>query len=162
MAARWVRPAAVAALFVAFGAAAGCTQAGGAAPPAPAAEEPLLLLDDAAVPEAHEGADNSRCRVCHLDLAREELAATHARAEIGCAGCHGESDAHIADESWSWGGEGTAPERMFPRAAIIGFCLGCHPRDKLSGGNHAADLDGKTCTDCHGRHRLLARRCVWK
>ncbi len=165
--------AAVAALIVAFAAAAGCTQAGVAAPApedaplllddAPAPEDAPLLLDDATAPEAHEGADNRRCRVCHLDLSQEELAVTHARADIGCAGCHGESDAHIADESWGSGGNGTAPDRMFPRHAIIELCLGCHRRDKLSAGNHAAaDMEGKVCTDCHGAHRMPLRRCVWK
>lgn len=154
--------AAAAAIIVAFGAAAGCTQAGVAAP-APPPEEALLLLEDESVPEPLDGADNSRCRVCHLDLSQEELAVTHARADIGCAGCHGESDAHIADESWSWGGKGTAPERMFPRPAIIEFCAECHARDALTPGNHAAaDMEGKVCTDCHGAHRMPVRRCTWK
>ena len=34
---------------------------------------------------------------------QEELAVTHAREEIGCAQCHGDSDAHIADESCATG-----------------------------------------------------------
>ncbi|HAK94429.1 MAG TPA: hypothetical protein DCM87_05370 [Planctomycetes bacterium] len=170
---RWMTLGAVAALIGMVAAAAGCRQAGVAAPPpgetplrlddAPPGEEALLLLDDARAPEMHEGADNSRCRVCHLDLSQEELAVTHARADIGCAGCHGESDAHIADESWGSGGNGTAPERMFPRPAIVDFCSGCHRADKLSAGNHAAaGMEGKVCTDCHGAHRMPVRRCKWK
>ncbi len=159
----WTRLAVAAALAGALGVAAGCTQAGVTASAPPAEEAPLLLDEDAGDhSEAQAGADNSRCRVCHLDLAREELAVAHARADMGCAGCHGESDAHIADESWSWGGEGTAPERMFPRPTIIEFCLGCHSRDKLSGGDHPDDPDRKVCTDCHGAHRMPVRRCKWR
>jgi hypothetical protein len=149
-------------LLGAFVAAASCTQAPQAAP-APAREEAPLLLDDAPAAAAVVGADNSRCQVCHANLSQEELAVTHARANIGCAGCHGECDAHIADESWGSGGNGTAPERMFVRTAIGELCLGCHAKDKLSADNHSDLADGaKVCTDCHGKHRLHLRRCVWK
>ncbi len=86
-------------------------------------DEPLLLDDDPASSEKpRKGADNSRCFVCHINYVKEELAVDHALADIGCAKCHGVSDAHIADESWADGGNGTAPEIMYPRPKINPFC----------------------------------------
>ena len=138
-------------------------------PPKPASKgKPLLLLDDDAEskPSAKAGADNSRCEVCHLNLATEQLAVTHAKAGIGCAKCHGACDAHIADESWASGGNGTAPDLMYPRAKINPFCTTCHAREKLDKDAHKeflADTTGKpACTDCHGKHRLVKRKCKWK
>ena len=88
----------------------------------------MLLLDDAPPTNSPTAkmADNTRCQVCHLNLAFEEMTLTHARAEIGCAKCHGASDRHIADESWASGGTGTPPETMYPKYRIHGFCRDCH------------------------------------
>jgi hypothetical protein len=131
-------------------------------------EEPLLLLDE--VPEAvnndPDAADNTRCGVCHLNLIEEELAFTHARAGIGCAECHGPSDAHIADESWASGGNGTAPDIMFTKSEINSGCLDCH-EDLAEGTEHglvllAAPNSEEHCTDCHGEHRIVNRKCSWK
>jgi len=129
------------------------------------ADEPLLLLDDG--PSAGEaGADNSRCHVCHMNYFQEDVAVIHARAYIGCADCHGESDAHIADESWASGGNGTPPEIMYPREKVNTFCMGCHPKNTIAGPQHTAVFAGKPeenrCTDCHGEHRLAHRVCKWK
>jgi len=130
--------------------------------------EPLLLLEDEPVNVGITGqtADNSRCHVCHVNLAEEELAASHARAGIGCAKCHGESDAHIADESWASGGNGTAPEIMFLPAQIKPACMNCHTREKIDNQDHREFLDKansrEVCTDCHGKHRLPSRKCKWK
>jgi hypothetical protein len=97
---------------------------------------------------------------------QEDIAARHARANIGCANCHGNCDAHIADESWASGGNGTAPGIMYPREKVNPFCMGCHPKDKMPAARHAAFLAGAAketyCTDCHGKHRLAQRRCKWK
>jgi len=75
-------------------------------------------------------------------------------------------DAHIADESWASGGNGTPPGILFTRDKIDPFCLGCHAKEKLSAARHAAFLAGtvaqKYCTDCHGQHRLAKRKCKWK
>lgn len=143
-------------------------------------EKPPLLLNDGteakppAAPVAdksdclacHPVADNSRCLVCHLNYAEEELAVAHARARIGCAKCHGGSDAHIADESWASGENGTAPDIMYLREKINPFCMGCHPKAKIDTASHKALLAGtsekKHCTDCHGKHRLAVRKCKWK
>jgi hypothetical protein len=132
------------------------------------APEPLLLDSGENTPATLAGpaADNSRCLVCHLNYALEDIAARHARANIGCANCHGNCDAHIADESWASGGNGTPPGIMYPREKINPFCMGCHAKDKLPAARHAAFLAGaaaeKYCTDCHGKHRLAQRKCKWK
>ncbi len=133
----------------------------------PAEPAPLLLQDE---PEngAQSGsaADNSRCFVCHVNYTQEKIAVTHAKAGIGCAKCHGASDAHIADESWASGGNGTAPDVMYPKDKIDASCMTCHARDKIDTPEHQGVLAGapgtKVCTDCHGSHRLPQRRCKWK
>lgn len=137
-------------------------------PPLLLDDEPLLLLDDGpdASTATEEGADNSRCFVCHLNYASDDLAVTHARAAIGCADCHGHSDAHIDDESWASGGNGTAPEIMYRLEEVNEFCMGCHSKGTIDTVQHTALFAGtseqKYCTDCHGDHRLDYRRCKWK
>jgi len=135
--------------------------------PKPSAQAPLLLEDEPADGTANgPSADNSRCFVCHVNYMQEEIAVTHAKAGISCAKCHGASDAHIADESWASGGNGTAPDIMYTRNKIDLSCMACHPKDKIDTPQHQevlADTPGeKVCTDCHGKHRLPQRRCKWK
>jgi hypothetical protein len=132
-------------------------------------DEPLLLLDDGEqefLPPSGPVADNSRCHVCHINYMQEDIAVIHARANIGCADCHGQGDAHIADESWASGGNGTAPDIMFVPAKINPFCMGCHTKDKIDTEQHkpffADSIKEKYCTDCHGDHRLTNRKCKWK
>jgi len=130
-------------------------------------DELLLLLDDQRDTEQSNGpqADNSRCFVCHINYMQEDIAVVHARANIGCADCHGQSDEHIADESWASGGNGTAPDTMFPKLKINPFCMGCHTKDKIDTDQHKplfANLEKMVCTDCHGSHRLEVRKCKWK
>ena len=137
-------------------------------PPLLLDDEPLLLLDDGPEEDlsSESMADNSRCFVCHVNYMQEEIAVTHARQDMGCAYCHGESDEHIADESWASGGNGTAPDIMYPREKINPFCMGCHTKDKIDTVQHkpvfAEGSDKKYCTDCHGEHRLTERKCKWK
>jgi len=130
-------------------------------------DEPLLLLDDESGVDQPDSpqADNSRCFVCHINYMQEDIALIHARANIGCADCHGQSDEHIADESWASGGNGTAPEIMYPRPKINTSCMGCHPKEKLDADEHKplfANFEKMVCTDCHGEHRLEVRKCKWK
>jgi len=132
-------------------------------------DEPLLLLDDSEeelAPPTGSVADNSRCFVCHFNYIQEDIAVTHARANMGCAHCHGECDEHIADESWASGGNGTAPDIMYPRPKINPFCMGCHQKDEIDTEQHkplfADTAEKKVCTDCHGKHRLEIRKCKWK
>ncbi len=128
--------------------------------------EPLLLLDEdtEAKPPVEGMADNSRCYVCHVNFAKEELVTTHARAKIGCPKCHGPSDAHIDDESWTWGGKGTPPDKMFLHAKVNPFCVTCHEMSKAEAEKclFPAMRDKKPCTDCHGKHHLAQRKCKWK
>lgn len=151
--------------------AAGLLTVGCARPPAAQTaldNEPLLLLDDSTdvVQSVDAGADNSRCFVCHVNYMQEVIAASHARANIGCKDCHGESDAHIADESWAWGGTGTAPDVMYLRAKINAACMTCHSKQKIQTEEHqvlfASTAGTKVCTDCHGSHRLTGRKCNWR
>jgi hypothetical protein len=126
----------------------------------------LLLLDDDPAPaSAKPLTDNSRCHVCHINFEREELSLKHAQANIGCAKCHGQSDAHIADESWASGGKVTAPDIMYPLEKINAACMTCHS-DKLDREKHKSFLAGsveqKYCTECHGKHRMANRKCKWK
>jgi len=131
-------------------------------------DEPLLLLDDGPDVDLSAGpvADNSRCFVCHMNYVQEDIAVIHARSNIGCADCHGNCDAHIADESWAWGGNGTPPGIMYRRPEINPFCMRCHPKDKIDTKQHkplfADTVEQKHCTDCHGGHRLAKRECKWK
>lgn len=137
-------------------------------------EKPLLLDEGEQVAKPGPGeADNSRCHVCHLNFATEELAVTHARGGIGCASCHGDCDAHIADESWASGGPGTPPGIMYPREKIDAACRKCHTshdapakavlkrwKERAASGTDIPDI---VCTDCHGRHRLKSelRKAWW-
>ena len=130
--------------------------------------EPHLLLEDNPV-ELSIGTMslNSRCFVCHMNYTKEDIAVIHARVNIGCAQCHGESDAHIDDESWSWGGKGTPPDIMYAPEKINPFCMGCHSKHKINTGRHrdvlaSKDPKHKSCTDCHGDHRLTRRQVEWK
>ena len=143
-------------------------------------DKPPLLLDDepGTNAPAGSGADNSRCQVCHLNFMQEALTLVHARTNIGCATCHGPSDAHIADESWASGGNGTAPDIIYRKSLSRFACLGCHNWVKLVESDqkktdlkdkpdHLAVLDGtnrekRFCTDCHGQHRMVNRKCKWK
>jgi hypothetical protein len=116
--------------------------------------EPPLLLEESTdtqelAPPSGPVADNSRCHVCHLNYAVEELAVVHGRANIGCEQCHGSSDAHCSDED-----NVTPPDIMFPMEKINSFCKSCHADAKLGGGK-------KYCTDCHGDHRLGHRTRRW-
>jgi len=128
-------------------------------------EEPLLLLeegnDEESIPPEGPIADNSRCYVCHINYAEEELAVIHARANISCEQCHGACDAHCADED-----NITPPDIMYPLEKINSFCMTCHPEDKIDIQPHEPLLTGtntekKYCTDCHGKHRLSYRTRKW-
>lgn len=130
--------------------------------PAPGDEEqPLLLLEDAGgeTPSVQTGADNSRCHVCHLNFAMEDLSVKHAAADVGCARCHGASDKHCSDED-----NITPPDIMFPRDGIIDACLNCHRQTLPLTAEHKPVLARKVkkvCTDCHGEHRLSHRTRRW-
>lgn len=129
-------------------------------------DAPLLLLEDTQaaddlLPATGPTADNSRCHVCHINYAEEELAVIHQRANISCEQCHGACDAHCSDED-----NVTPPDIIYPLAKVNPFCVGCHPRDKINTPQHKLLLAGTAtentyCTDCHGKHRLAYRTRKW-
>lgn len=146
-----------------------------------AGDKPLLLLDGPPplllegpedAPEDGAGADNSRCHVCHLNFALEEIAVTHAKQNVGCADCHGNCDAHIDDESWAFGGFSTPPGIMYPRETIDPACGKCHDTHDAPAREvllqwqkrcpQITDPSKIVCTDCHGRHRVNPKlRKAW-
>jgi hypothetical protein len=136
-------------------------------------EPPLLLLDEPGDdPKKPTGADNSRCHVCHLNFAMEEIAVRHAEEDIGCDECHGDCDAHIDDESWASGGPGTAPEIMYAPERIDSACGQCHDTHDVSAREvlerwqkrcrQIEEPSKIVCTDCHGHHRVNPKlRKAW-
>lgn len=107
-------------------------------------------------------ADNSRCFVCHMNYADEELTVTHQRANVGCTSCHGMCDDHCSDEAHL-----TPPDIMYRRGKINPACMKCHPaKDLQEAKEHQpllADPDAanQVCTDCHGDHGLETRQVRW-
>jgi len=131
-----------------------------------AEEEPPLLLKEpgeaekaANMPEGSV-ADNSRCHVCHMNYEEEELAVLHAKANVGCEDCHGDSTPHCSDED-----NITPPDIMYANEKNNPFCLKCHAGNKLSKMHKpflaGAATEKKYCTDCHGEHRLAYRTRRW-
>jgi hypothetical protein len=110
-------------------------------------------------------ADNSACYVCHVNYEHESLVVEHARENVGCVKCHGESIAHRNDED-----NITPPDIMFPTEAIDRNCVQCHEthdapaRKVLARWQERCPLkenpEDLVCTDCHGEHRLRFRT-VW-
>lgn len=89
----------------------------------------------------------------------EKLAVTHAKADVSCEDCHGPSDAHCSDED-----NITPPDKMFAKDKINPSCLHCHNDTIKKTDIHIAVLAGKldkSCTDCHGKHRMSHRTRKW-
>jgi len=111
-------------------------------------------------------ADNGACFVCHANYKAEPLALDHAKQKLGCAGCHGPSDAHCNDENNT-----TPPDTLFPADRIDPACRKCHATHDAPAAKVIArwrercptktDPATIVCTDCHGRHRLRVRTVRW-
>ena len=111
-------------------------------------------------------ADNQACFVCHANYDGEELAEQHAKANVGCADCHGASTAHRNDEN-----NITPPDRMYWAEAIDPGCVPCHGTHDAPARTVIArwqerslakkDVKEMVCTDCHGEHRLNRRSVRW-
>ncbi len=141
-------------------------------PPLVVDAETPLLLDDPPETESTRpaqpttGADNSACFVCHANYREEALAVRHARADVGCVACHGQSFAHRNDENNT-----TPPDKMIPADAIDKACRMCHTSHDVSAakvvmhwkrrGIDKNDAASIVCTDCHGEHRLKIRTVRW-
>ena len=132
-------------------------------------------IPNAPSPPATPIADNSRCFVCHANYEEKPLSVSHAKANIGCVRCHGNSSPHSTDEDGL-----TAPDRMYPKSHVRFNCLSCHDWVKLVDSDktkanrtdlpekpdHQAVLNGTNrekpfCTDCHGQHRMYYRTKGW-
>lgn len=103
--------------------------------------------------------ENATCLDCHETYRTEKLSLKHQRKGVTCATCHGESVRH-ADDADSL----TPPDIMYPRETVKAACLKCHSPAKLSWkGAHKPVFSSppgttKTCTDCHGEHRIKGER----
>ncbi len=128
------------------------------------------LLDEK-LPEAPKDkdkilADNSSCYVCHGNYEVEPMALIHAKEDVGCADCHGQSHEHRNDED-----NITPPDKMFAGSGIERNCKECHethdaPAEKVIARWQErcpakSDPDELLCTDCHGTHRLTFRTVWW-
>ena len=108
--------------------------------------------------------DNEPCLVCHLNFKHETITESHQKAGMTCASCHGDSEAHRADEM-----NITRPDVLWGRAEIVPFCRQCHKEHKDPAKLEAfhKEWDGKrrpngrcvteesVCTDCHGVHAIV-------
>jgi hypothetical protein len=111
-------------------------------------------------------ADNSACYVCHGNYDGEELALIHAKEDVGCIECHGESLAHRDDED-----NVTPPDVMYPADKIEEKCAECHDSHDVSAREVIVRWQERcpkktnpkelVCTDCHGQHRLKLRTVRW-
>ena len=101
-------------------------------------------------------ADNSRCHLCHADRQDEVLAASHAKVGVGCAACHGASDEHCGDAD-----SVIPPDIIVAKADIQSACVKCHTRLTREHDPVLAGTVKRSCTDCHGRHRLVHRTRQW-
>ena len=117
-----------------------------------------LLLDEpseeeqAFAAEATQAAnENTACFVCHANYKTEFLANHHAKADIGCFNCHGESSAHQNDEN-----NITPPETLYSADKIDPFCRSCHtahdilPREIIT--RWLKKKSEKANTSCQGCH----------
>ena len=149
------------------------TESAGSPPPLIVDSGAPLLLEEPTEEEqasaditTKAAVENIDCFVCHVNYRSEALASDHARANIGCAVCHGQSFEHKNDENNT-----TPPEKMYPSEKIDSFCQSCHhshdvPPSKVVTHwiKHNPDKtvpDKIVCTDCHGNHRIKVRTIIW-
>jgi len=129
-------------------------------------DEPTQEQLDSADMTTKAMVENATCFVCHANYSYEGLASLHAKANIGCAVCHGQSLAHKNDENNT-----TPPEKMYSADKIDSFCQGCHNSHDVPAGKVVAhwmkrnidktNPDKIVCTDCHGDHRIKVRTIIW-
>ncbi len=127
-----------------------------------------LLLDEPAEaenPASEAETQNATCFVCHANYAEEPFAQRHAKADIGCSDCHGESIAHKNDENHT-----TPPDKMYPAGDIDPACRKCHTTHNVQPGKGVRlwkerTGDEKTdvlCKECHETHDIPAAKVVRK
>jgi len=134
-------------------------------------DAPRLSDEPAKTPTAADGskgpvADNTACYCCHTNYREESFAQYHAKANVGCVECHGESLPHRNDED-----NITPPDILYAPDGIEQNCKKCHDthdapaakviamwQEKCPARTNPNDL---FCTDCHGEHRLKFRTVWW-
>ena len=106
----------------------------GGLPPLVIDTSATLLLDEPgeeqqalAAANTRAANENTACFVCHANYKTEFLANSHAKVNISCFNCHGESSAHQNDEN-----NITAPGTMYPADKIDPFCQSCHKVHNIS------------------------------
>ena len=134
------------------------TETTGGPPPLVVDTSAPLLLDEPteeeetfAVATTKAAAENTACFVCHANYMNEFLADRHAKANIGCVNCHGQSFAHRNDEN-----NITPPETMYSADKIDSSCQNCHeahdiPAKKIIA-RWAKRNPEKTDSSCRGCH----------
>jgi len=90
-------------------------------------DEPTEEEEAFAVAATQAAAENTACFVCHANYRGEFLADCHAKANVGCINCHGDSFAHRNDENNT-----TPPETMYSAEKIDPFCQECHDAHDIS------------------------------
>jgi len=92
--------------------------------------------------------------MCHVDVTDEVAGTRHETKDIDCITCHGASRDHVRDEN-----NHVKPDRVFARKDIDPFCGSCHrcSRPGATRKPPGSKTDHKTCTECHGAHKIVRR-----
>lgn len=155
-------------LVIAFIAIAASDQVGSAMAAPPLSIEDLLHEELPEAPKEKDEilADNSACFVCHGNYQEEPFVLAHAKDDVGCVDCHGQSHDHRNDED-----NITPPDTMYAPADIAPGCAKCHETHDAPAAKVIArwkercpaktDPKSLVCTDCHGEHRLKFRTVWW-
>ena len=132
--------------------------------------EPLLLdeptEEQAATTLTEAATENMACFVCHANYRGELLAESHAKVNVGCINCHGDSFAHRNDEDNT-----TPPETMYSVEKIDPFCQACHDAHDIPAKKIIArwikqkeKKPDATCEGCHEDDDVPPEKVVarWK
>jgi len=130
-------------------------------------DAPLLLNEPADTEKVLTEAEakNATCYVCHINYQDESFAQWHAKANIACVDCHGESIAHKNDEN-----NITPPDKMYPAGEIDTSCQRCHTGHDIQPAEVVRRWQQRTgdkkteglCQECHEGHDVPAAEVVRK
>ena len=130
-------------------------------------ETPLLLDEPGEMDKLSTAAEaqNTTCYVCHANYAEEPLARWHAKENMACSDCHGESIAHKNDENNT-----TPPDKMYPVNDIDGACQKCHTGHDVQPAKVVSrwkqrigdEKNEVLCKKCHESHDIAAADVVRK
>ena len=129
-------------------------------------DEPTEAEEASAVATTQAVAENTACFVCHANYKIEFLADSHAKADIGCVNCHGQSFAHRNDEN-----NIIPPETMYSAEKIDPFCQDCHtahdipPRTIIARWLKRSEKEANpSCSGCHEEDDVPPEKALarWK